>query len=112
MTSIERYQRLPSEDQMQEAIEEAVRLKGGRVWHLRDARTSPELADLPDLIIVVDEFVALLEIKSQTRRLTPGQQEVAGMLRCATRTVAGVVRPDPYPGEWSYQYIVDWLASI
>lgn len=112
LTSIERYQRLPSEDHMMDAIRQAVAFKGGKSWHLNDARTSPELEDLPDLIIVCDEWVGLLELKSQTRAVTAGQQEVAGMLRCAKRVVAGVVRPMPRVGELAYDDVIRWLATI
>lgn len=112
VTSIERYQRLPSEDAMQDAIEEMVRFRGGRVWHVNDSRTAPELVDLPDLIIVCGEWVALLELKSQTRPVTEGQREVAGMVRCAKRAIGGVVRPQPKAGEMAYDDVLRWLATI
>jgi hypothetical protein len=100
---------MPSEAAMQEAIEKAVTLRGGRLFHLNDARTAPELEDLSDLIVVVPGFAALAELKSQRRTTTQGQLELAMLLSTVTRFWGGIVRPAPRDGEVSYD---DFLAMI
>lgn len=109
MIDIQRYQRMPTEDQMMHAIQEAVGFRQGRLFHLRDARMAPELEDLSDLIVVVPGFAALAELKSQRRTVTTGQLEVATLLSTVTRFWGGIVRPVPREGETSYD---DFLRML
>lgn len=108
--AIERYRRLPSEWAMQEAIAELVELRGGRLWHVRDSRALG-VEDAPDLMIVVPGLAAWIEVKSQSRPVTPGQQEVAALLASVTKFVGGVMRPDPKPGELSYEEVLRLLGD-
>ncbi len=113
---IERYRRAPTEASMEAAIRDLVALRHGKVFHLRDARRAPELADLPDLIVLLPPspgrpgLVALLELKSHRRPVTPGQAEVAGLVASAGRVVGGIVRANPREGELSYDDILSLLA--
>lgn len=107
--AIEQYRRLPTEAAMEHAIRRAVSLKGGRCWHLGDARNAPELTDLTDLIVVVPGVAALAELKSMRRVVTPGQREVADLLATVERFVGGIVRPVPRNGEMSYDEFLDAL---
>lgn len=110
-TALETYRRTITEAAMQDAIQEIVTLKGGKLWHLRDARKAPELTDLTDLIIVVPGFASLVEVKSQRRIVTPGQMDVAALLATVTRFWGGVVRPMPREGELSYDEFVAMLEA-
>jgi hypothetical protein len=110
VTSLERYRRLPTEASMRDAITEAVGLRSGRVWFIRDSRDAPETKDLPDLIVIIPHaFAALVELKSHRRQLTAGQEQVAGMITTIERFWGGVVRVEPRDGETSYD---DFLAMI
>lgn len=112
ITSLDRYRRLPSEEQMMRAIADLVALKNGRWFHVRDARTSPELADMWDLGIVISGFAALVEVKSQTRIVTPGQHQVADLLGTVERFWGGVVRPIPKSdAEMSYDEFLAMLEA-
>jgi hypothetical protein len=109
LVTVDRYRRRATEAQMEGAIRDLVRLRGGRCWHLVDARDAPELVDLPDLLILVPGLAAWIELKSQRRIITPGQAEVAALLASATRFVGGIVRPDPRDGELSYDELLEVL---
>lgn len=96
LTTLEVYRCMPSEAQMQDTMVEAVVARHGRAWHLRDARQSPELVDLPDLLVLLPTGLAMmLEVKSQRRTITTGQMAVADLLRVCDRFVGGIVRPMP-----------------
>ena len=87
------YANRATEAQMTKTIAELVTLRGGRLWHLRDARNAPELEDLPDLIIVCPPVIALVELKSAKRRVTLGQAAVAALLEQCDTALGGIVRP-------------------
>lgn len=89
----ERFRNMATEDEMLAVISDLVALKGGRLWHLRDARRAPELEDLPDVIAICDNKVLLIELKSARRKVTPGQQRVADMLDQCDALIVGVFRP-------------------
>ncbi len=95
-----RYRRYASEAETQSTIKEAVELLGGRCWWVRDSR-GMDVEDQPDLLIVCPPLVALFEVKSQRRHVTPGQMHVLDLLVGCDRVVSGVVRPEPRPGELS-----------
>jgi hypothetical protein len=94
------YRSLPTEDQMEATIREAVELHGGRCWHVRDSRRL-DVQDMPDLLIILPPHVALLELKSQRRKVTPGQQSVMELLERCHIVTSGIVRPEPRDGEMS-----------
>jgi hypothetical protein len=108
LTALTRYHRSMTEAQMEDAIRDLVGTRG-RVYHLRDARNAPELADLPDLLIFAPPVIALVELKSQRRKVAPGQAEVIGLLSRCDELIAGIVRPEPREDEWSYD---DLLALL
>lgn len=96
---------------MERTIRELVDLRGGRLFHLRDARQAPELEDLPDLIVLLPGQAAIVETKSQRRRVTAGQREVQELLRGPIAFFGGVVRPVPRSGEQSYDDFLEWLKG-
>ena len=98
--SVARYRRSMTEADMEATIRDAVELRGGKCWHVRDSRRL-DVEDMPDLLIVCGHTVALLELKSQRRRITAGQQHVLELLAGCDRIVAGIVRPVPHEGELS-----------
>lgn len=105
------FQRRATEDEMTAAIADIVKLKQGELWHLRDARRAPELENLTDLIIVIPGLAALVELKSQDRGITFGQRRVLTLLETVERFFGGVVRPEPNPGETSYDDFLDILRG-
>ena len=109
----DQYRRLPSEAEMLAAITDLVTLKGGRLWHLHDARTAPELVDLWDTTAILPGgLLVCLEVKSQARPFeSAGQEAVCRMLESVGRVVTGVVRPVPKPGEYSYDEVLDILRG-
>jgi hypothetical protein len=109
LVTVDRYRRRATEAQMEGAIRDLVAFRGGRIWHLEDARTAPELTDLPDLLILVPGLAAWVELKSQRRIVTPGQAEVAALLASATAFVGGIVRVDPRDGEMGYDELLEAL---
>ena len=107
------YLRSPLEEEMGDAIEQIVKLKGGRLWRVNDSRNCPELADVWDLSILVPGWAMLLELKSNGRVWeSAGQEEVAARLADVRRIVCGVVRPEPGPGEYGYDELLDILRSV
>lgn len=98
---LRRYRRLPREAEMERTIREGVEARGGRVFSIRDSR-GMAVADMPDLLIVCGSTVALLELKSQRRRITAGQQHVLELLSRCDELLTGVVRPEPRAGELSF----------
>lgn len=96
---------------MQLGIAELVGLRGGRLFHVRDARRSPELEDLPDLIVIAPPLLGLWELKSATRRITRGQLQVAELLARCDRLSTGIVRSVPRPGELGYDEALDLLRG-
>jgi hypothetical protein len=105
------YRRRATEAGMERTIRELVDLRGGRLFHLRDARQAPELEDLPDLIVLLPGQAAIVELKSQRRRLTSGQRQVRELLRGPIAFFGGVVRPMPKVDEQSYDDFLDWLKG-
>jgi hypothetical protein len=96
---------------MRDAIGELVAWRRGRMFYVRDSRAAPETQDMTDLIVVVPGLAALLELKSQRRATTPGQAEVAALLRTVTRFVGGIVRPQPKDGELGYDEVLAILGG-
>ena len=103
------------EADMERTIREGVELLGGRVFSVRDSR-GLAVADMPDLLCIVPGrdnphgLVALLELKSQRRIVTPGQHHVLNLLMLCDRLEAGVVRPIPKPGELSFDDALELLG--
>lgn len=110
---------LPREREMEAAIREGVARLGGYVWSVPDSRRTAT-ADMPDLIIAVPRrevagatrpgIVALVELKSQARPVTPGQRHALGILAGCTDLVTGIVRPVPREGEMSYDALLRRLG--
>lgn len=113
--AVTRYRALPREAGMEAAIREGVAHRGGRVWSVRDSR-GLAVADMPDLLIVVPETehypatIALIELKSQRRKVTPGQAHALELLSRCTRIVTGVCRPIPRDGEIGYDALLHRLG--
>lgn len=78
------------------------------------------MTDCPDLVIVLPGIVAVLELKSQKRRVTPGQESVFRIVRSAaldgTGWVTGlatIVRPIPKNEyEIAFTDLLDVLAEF
>ena len=110
--TVDEYRRLPSEAEMLAGLTDAVTAKGGRLWHVNDSRSCPELVDLPDVIALVPGLALLLELKSQRRRFASVNQEaVCRLLETVEEGITGVVRPVPKPGEYSYDEVLDLLGE-
>lgn len=58
------YRRLPWETEKECPIRQAVELQGGQVFSVRNSRKL-DVEDMPDLIIVLPPYVALLELESR-----------------------------------------------
>lgn len=102
-----------SEQSMTRAIVDAVAGLGGRTFYARDSRRQA-LTDEPDLRIVLPNRRLYLtcELKSWKRPITPGQQEVAAMLREVARFESFIVRPCPRDeSETSYDTFLDYLIG-
>jgi len=109
MTSIEAYQATTTEAGMRKALTDLVTVRGGRLWFVRDSRRAPETEDMPDVLILVPGLAVIAELKSQRRRLTAGQMQVAELLASCERAVCGVVRPIPKAGEMGYDELLEAL---
>lgn len=110
------YQERMTEAQMTDTIVEKVRSLGGRCWHVRDSRKSPETEDMPDLVIVIPGLVALIELKSAKRQVTPGQQHVMDIAHCISPSqdnlidgLATIVRVKPRPDEMAFDHFLALL---
>lgn len=111
LTPLRRYHRSATEAQMERAIRDLIRGRG-RVFHLHDARRAPELVDLPDLLIIAPPVLAVIELKSQRRVVTPGQAEVIQLLAGCSDLFAGIVRPEPSADEeWSFDEVIEALRK-
>jgi hypothetical protein len=102
------------EEAMTAGIRDLVSRLGGLVYHVENSSRSPELVNLPDLLILLPgrQLVCFAEIKSQRRSVTPGQRLVLDHLADCTRCEAFVVRPEPIDSdETSYDDFLDWLAG-
>lgn len=108
--SVAAYHRSAREAEIEQTIRDGVIRLHGKVWHVRDSRRK-DVTDMPDLLIVLPPTVALIEIKSQRRDLTPGQAGVMEMLDRCNRLLAGVVRPEPRPGEMSLDEALHLLTG-
>ncbi len=99
------------EKDMAHAIQQAVELRGGRCWFARDSRAQ-NLTDLPDLIVMLpdENLVVFIELKSQYRKLTEGQQTVLKQLSQCHEVMSFVVRPRPVDDEISYDDCLLWLT--
>lgn len=116
LTARERYQRQVSEYDLEKLICEAVELHGGRCWHARQSQ-GQNLEDMPDLVIFVPArlghpgIVALIELKSWTRKTTDGQQHVIRLLDGCSDLVTGVCRSVPREdNEMSVDVLFDRLG--
>lgn len=105
------YRLRATEADLERTVRDLVALRGGRFFHLRDARQAPELADLPDWLIVLPPRLYVIEAKSQKRQITSGQAEVVGLLLECTELIAGVVRPQPKPGEIGFDELIEILEG-
>ena len=112
MTSLARYQALPREDAMEEAIRELTEgYRGGKVFHIRNSSKAPEMEGFPDLVIISPPWLAIVELKSQEREVTVGQRRVLTLLEGVTRLHTGIVRPEPHPGETGYAEFLELLKE-
>lgn len=113
VTALDVYRRSKKESDMQRTASECVGHLGGRLFHVRRSDVAPELVDLPDWLIIAPHLrtVALIEAKSQKRKLTDGQESVLAMLAECDRLLTGVVRPDPHPGEIAFEDFMNWLEG-
>lgn len=112
--SIAAYRRTLTEEQMRDAIAEAVAWLGGIAFYVHDSRRTPSMADWPDLELILPHrrAVASVELKSQKRIVTPGQARVLELLRDCDRHETFAVRPDPRePTETSYDAFLEWLGG-
>jgi hypothetical protein len=109
--SIDRYRASTTEAEMERGIRDAV--PDGYVFHVDDSRKVPGMEHFPDLVVVSPRhrLVAFLELKSQKRKITPGQQSVIATLQSCDIVRAGIVRPVPHPGEIGYDEIVAMLGG-
>lgn len=114
MTPLARYRALPTEAAMEEAIREAVKPQGGRVFHINDSRRTPEMEDWVDLVIVLPRrgVVALVELKSAKRKVEPGQAALMADLQACHRLESWFVRAgEARTGEISYDDLMRWLEG-
>jgi hypothetical protein len=100
MNAIDRYRASALEADLEKSISDAVKALGGRTFHVRDSR-GLDIEDMPDLLVISPPLVALWELKSQRRYVTPGQAEVLELLTYCERLESGVIRPIPREGELS-----------
>lgn len=114
MTDVSRYRRTATEEEMRGAITEAVEHQGGRVFYINDSRRTPEMADWVDLVLVLPRrgVVALVELKSARRQVTPGQAALMADLEACHRMEAWVVRAgEGRAGEIEYDDLMRWLEG-
>lgn len=100
------YRRTVRESDMERAVSDLVALKGGRMWHVRRSDVAPELADLPDWLILAPwlNAVILAEAKSVRRNLTEGQANVMAMLTECGKAESFVVRASAARDETETDY--------
>lgn len=115
--NIKSYRRTLTESEMTDAISDLVAIRHGRMWHCRNTSRSPELEDMPDLVILLPSngvtpgLLAVAELKSPSRQLTRGQRQVAELMSSVTSVFCGVVRPEPKEDEFSYDDFLDVLRG-
>jgi hypothetical protein len=105
------YQVASLESEMEATIRELVAHKHGMMWHIRRSDHAPETENMPDLLILLPGRLFLVELKSQDRPLTPGQVAVKALMSTITDVTCGVVRPDPRPGEMSFDALLAVIAE-
>ena len=118
LTQQERVARSMSEKELQDAIIELAEHLGWKVWHVRDSRTQM-VEDMPDLVLrrpahmeettpgVVKVSMGQLEwweLKTELRKVTPGQEIAMQELRDCYQVVR-VVRPS----DWLNGNVEKWL---
>lgn len=111
--SIAAYRRTLTEEAMREAILEAVAWLGGVAFYVHDSRRAPSMEHWPDLELILPHrrTVAHVELKSQSRIVTPGQATVLALLRECENHETFIVRPEPRLGECSYDDFLAWLEK-
>lgn len=111
--SADEYRERVTEDQMERTVLDLVKMRNGRLFHVRRADVAPELVDLPDWFILdpMGQRALLIEAKSQKRIITAGQSAVLAMAAECTRFESGIVRPNPKPGEIGYDEFLAWLEG-
>lgn len=97
---------------MRAVIAELVSLKHGRMFWIPRSDVVPAMADWPDLVLIVPPRVIFCELKSQTRRITPGQADVIALLESCSDVDALIVRPVPKEGEISYDDLIGLIKGI
>jgi hypothetical protein len=93
LVAADMFLNMATEAEMQATITELVERKHGRVFHIRDSRFAPEMEAFPDLVIICPPILAIVELKSIKRRVTPNQQAVLDLLEQCTGLVTGIFRP-------------------
>lgn len=102
----EQFRKLATEAEMEQAVRDLIEIKHGIVYHLRDARKAPELEGLPDLLVICPPVLAVIELKSAKRVITPKQALVNQMLGDCSRLLTGVYRP------WMLDALLEELARL
>ena len=75
------YARQQTEKEFQTVVVQYARLLGYRVYHTHDSRRSEP--GFPDLVLVREGRLLVAELKRQTGRTSPAQQEWLELLRSA-----------------------------
>lgn len=106
------YRKSMKEVEMRAAIDDLVRLKAGRLFYIRDSRGAAETEGMLDLQLILPHMrtVAMVELKSQNRKLTPEQMDVLAMLQECNRVESFVCRPEPRDEtEVSLDRLLGWI---
>ena len=91
-----------TEQQWQNTVVEAAQLLGWWVFHDHDSRRNQP--GFPDLVLIRPPRVVFVELKRETGRVSPAQEEVLGMLAECPGVESRVARPS----NWSS--LVEWLV--
>lgn len=114
MTAAE-YQAGMLEAEMERTVRDLVTQQGGEFFHIHRSDRVPELAHVPDWLIVAPWLRSFLwiEAKSQERIVTPGQRALLTKLAECDRFVSGIVRPLPLDPleEIQYDTLLDFLGG-
>lgn len=102
----------PTEAEMQTALDDYAKARGGFSWHINRSDFCPEMVNFWDSTVLVPGTVYLLELKTNDRPFIGRQRKVADLLTTVSRVVCGVVRPDPKPGEYSYDELVEIMRRF
>ena len=109
-TTARTWQTYATEAQLQDTIRTAALRCGWLTYHVFDSRRSDP--GFPDLVCVKDGVLLFLELKQQKGRVSVHQQAWIDALSAIGFNVrAAIVRPDPKPGEISFEAALALLAG-